>query len=169
MRDYVKAMMDAWTTEGEQAARDLGLTLLSEIKIDQQHLNRQELAIRALGAVLMDRSDSGAILDIAEDEALEDSSPDLDTIESSERPRMIVEAALEVWNDQQNQWSGSEANLVATRDVRRRLRDKGLDLGVTQPFAVIGTVLASAENFRKVARNTFEYAPPTVDPEDIPF
>ena len=169
VRDYVKEMMDAWTTDGEQAARDLGVTLLSEIRLDQQHLNRQELAIRALGAVLMDRSDRGAAEDVEEDIILDESSRALDTIEPSERPRLIVEAAQEVRDNQQDEWTGSEGNLIATRDVLTRLRGKGLDLGVRQPFAVIGTVLSSAENFKKVARNTFEYTPPTVDPDDIPF
>ena len=76
--------------------------------------------------------------------------PALDTVEAAERPRLVMESAIAIFR-----YSGNP--LVKVQDVLQQLHERGLDLGVKQPFAVIGTVLANAEDFRKVARNTFEY------------
>ncbi len=154
MRDYAREMIEAWTNNGEQAAYDLGQELLAEIQDAFLTLKRHESAIQALGMVLQDHGDvDPTAADPVEPE------PGLDTIEPSERPRLIIEGALEVLGNQQN-WGGSEANLVKTVAVLDVLQGKGLDLGVQQPLAVIGTVLTNAENFTKVARNTFEYSQP---------
>ena len=157
MRDYVREMMDTWTHEGEQAAHDLGIRLLKEIEDDYDRLRRQESAINALGSVLAQHADVIPISDPIEPE------PGLDAIEPSERPRLIIVTAVEVWGAQQTGFGGSERNLVSSQDVLERLKHKGLDLGVQQPLAVVGTVLASAEGFTKVARNTFEYDRPSAD------
>ena len=153
MRDYVKEMMNAWTTEGDQAAYDLGSELLKQIGAQYDFLKNQASAITALGNYLQDTANVEA----------RDPNPDpnLDTVEMSERPRLIVEAALSVWRR-----LPPRNDLVKVQHVLRELNDQGLDLGVKQPFAVIGTVLASAEGFTKVARNTFEYNDPA---EDLPF
>ena len=157
MRDYVREMMDAWTQEGEQAAYDLGVRLLRDIKDDWEHLRRQESAINSLGSVLEEHADVDAGPVPVEPET------GLEPIETSQRPRFITEAAIEVWQAQQGEWTGSEANLVKSQGVLDLLKFKGLDLGVQQPLAVVGTVLASADGFTKVARNTFEYNPRGMD------
>ena len=88
---------------------------------------------------------------------------------------MIVEAALEVWNERHTgSWPAKNADFITTTEVRDELRENGFDLGVQQPLAVIGTVLSSADQFRKVARNTFEVIPPLMphavgDVDDLPF
>ena len=171
MRDYVKEMLDAWSNEGEEAAYVLGSSLLVEIENDREHLTRQEAAILALGRVLRDRAGVETVEFAEEHKDRSESSPELDTIEQSERPRLIAQAAREVWEDQQEQWAGPEKDLVKTQDVRAKLQAKDLDLGVQQPLAVIGTVLASADGFTKIARNTFEYAlpSPSDDAEDLPW
>ena len=85
---------------------------------------------------------------------------------------MILQAADEIWEAQQNVWGGSETNLINARDVHSALKNKGLDLGVSQPLAVIGTVLASADGYTKIARNSFEFSPPqqpVEGVEDLPW
>ena len=157
-------MMDVWSNEGEQAAYDLGAELLKEIEVEQVKLTNQASAIRALGKYLQD---TGGVIAISTD-----TNPELDVIEVTERSRLIIEAAAEVWQDQQHEWHNDpDGHLVKVQKVLERIHTKGLDLGVQQPLAVIGTVLASAEGFRKVARNTFEYDPtsPTGDVEDLPW
>ena len=165
MKDYIREMMDAWTGEGEQAAYDVGKRLLKEIESAFAYLRRQESAINALGSVLQEHANVDTTAEPVE------STPGLDTIEPSERSRLITEAATEVWGAQQDSWGGAERNLVSIQSVLEALNNKGLDLGVKQPFAVIGTVLASADGFKKIARNTFEYTQPgpVVEIEDAPW
>ena len=151
MRDYVKEMMNTWTMEGEQAAYDLGGELLQEIDAEFDRLKNQLSAITALGTYLQDTANVEA-RNLNHD-------PHLDTVETSERPRLIVEAAVAVWRR-----LPPSNELVKVQHVLEELHSQGLDLGVKQPFAVIGTVLSSADRFTKVARNTFEYK---VD--DLPF
>ena len=154
MTDFTRRMMDVWSQEGEQAAYDLSPTLLKEIEVELQKLKNQASAIMALGKVL--EGTPGVIARSTE------TDPALDVIEAHERPRQIIEAAKEVWGFQQDEWpSNSDAHLVRGKDVLNRLATKRLDLGVKQPLAVIGTILTSADGFNKVARNTFEYTPPT--------
>ena len=163
MRNFMQEMMDVMFKEGAQATYDLGPQLLVEIEAEQERLNNQAVAIRAFGKILEDNA--GVIARSTELDS------NLDPIEAPERPREIISAAIDVWESQQDGWrSDSEAHLVRTHDVLERLRTKGLDLGVKQPLAVIGTVLASAEGFRKVARNTVEYTPPPPPAvEDLPW
>ena len=153
MRDYVKAMMSTWATQGEQAAYDLGVELLEKIDVDFERLRAQASAIQALGIYLRDVSDV-AIVEPSR-------APHLDTVEMSERPRLIVEAALALW---QRLPPGN--NLIKVQDVLQEMNNLGIDLGVQQPLAVIGTVLARADRFKKVARNTFEYRHPI---DGLPF
>ena len=91
--------------------------------------------------------------------------PTLDTVRVVERPRLIIEAAMSIWEDLP---VGNDS--VKMQDVLQALNGKGLDLGVKQPLAVIGTVLANSNEFRKVARNTFEFfqddGPPTEDDDE---
>ena len=156
-------MLDVWTQEGEQAAYDCGPQLLREIEDEQEKLKNQASAIRALGKVL-----EGTVGVIARSDEV---VPGLDVIEALERPRQIVSAAIDVWQSQQHGWSNdSDTDYVKVQDVQERLWAKGLDLGVKQPLAVIGTVLTSAKGFRKVARNTFEYTPlPIPQPAPSPI
>ena len=163
MKDSMREMMDTWSKEGEQAAYDLGPKLLLEIEAEQERLRNQASAINALGKYLQDTGNVVA--------HSANTNPELDIIEAAERPRLILEAATEIWQNQQENWSATDAELVKVQEVLDRLKAKGLDLGVQQPLAVIGTVLASADDFRKVARNTFEYAPqPQTNPvDDLPW
>ena len=148
MKDYVREMMEAWSTQGEQAAYDLNTELLKEIEADFDRLKNQMSAINALRAYLQDSGNLEASTPVT--------NPDFDTVEPSERPRLIVNAAQVVWRQQPD-------NLVKVQWVLDELNTRGLDLGVRQPLAVIGTVLASADGFTKIARNTFEYD------ADLPF
>ncbi len=153
MTDFTRKMMDIWSQEGEQAAYDLIPHLLTEIEAAQEKLNNQASAIRAFGKVL-----EGTDGIVARSANLD---PGLDVIEAPERPRLIIEAATEVWRSQIEERPGNpDAYLVKGQDVLERLRSRGLDLGVKQPLAVIGTILTSADRFEKIARNTFEYTPP---------
>ena len=163
MKDYMKEMLHTWSTEGEQAAYDLGLKLLGEIEAEQERLVNQASAINALGKYLQDTANVVA--------RSTNTNPELDIIEPAERPRLIVEAATEIWQNQKDSWLGADAEFVKVQAVLERLKEQGLDLGVQQPLAVIGTVLASADGFKKVARNTFEYAPqPQTDAvDDLPW
>ena len=164
MRDFTQEMMKVWTNEGEQAAYDIGPDLLREIEAEQAKLKNQASVIKAFGKYLQDNGEV-----IARSAS---PSPELDVIEATERSRLIIEAATEVWQDQQHEWNNEpDGHLVKVQKVLERIHTKGLDLGVQQPLAVIGTVLASADGFRKVARNTFEYepAPSPADIEDLPW
>ena len=169
MRDYIRQLLETWTLEGEQAAYVLASDLLQEIRNDVVRLRRQESAIQALGAVLREHP----AVDTTADPV--DSDPDLDAIEPSERSRVIIEAADEVYRDREaNTWTYTGTTLVKTQEVLEHLRRRGLDLGVQQPLAVIGTVLANAPGFHRVARNTFEVYPATDqhgkdDVDDLPF
>ena len=154
MSDYVKAMMDAWTTEGEQAAYDLGAELLQQIDAEIKRLRNQADAISALGIYLRDNSNVVEVLGPKH-------APVLDTLKVSERSRLIVETAIALW---QRLPSGND--LVKVQHVLQEMNSNGLDLGVQQPLAVIGTVLARADGFTKIARNTFEYKSPIAD---LPF
>ena len=163
MTDFTRRMMDVWSQDGEQAAYDLVPQLLTEIEAEQEKLNYQASAIRALGMVL-----EGANGVVARSTNLD---PGLDPIEAPARPRLIIEAATEVWRSQNEDWPGNpDAHFIKGQSVLERLRTKGLQLGVKQPLSVIGTVLTSAEGFKKVARNTFEYTPPPPSGvEDLPW
>ena len=153
MRDYTKEMMSTWAAEGDQAAYDLGVELLQEIEADFEILRTQSSTINAIGIYLRD---TGKI-----DEHIPDLAPPLDTVEMSERPRLIVDAALALWRR-----LPPGNNLIKVQDVLQEMNNRELDLGVQQPLAVIGTVLARADGFTKVARNTFEYKRPI---DDLPF
>ena len=152
MEDYVRKLMDAWTNDGEQVAYDLAPKLLKEISIAYNSLKTQSEVIRSLIQHLVD---TGKVTELAEPK------PGLDTIEESERPRLITEAAFAIWRENPPQ------DLTVTgQEVLTALNNNRLDLGVKQPLAVIGTVLASANGWTKVARNTFEYKR---EVEDLPF
>lgn len=144
MRDYVREMMDTWTKDGLRVAYDLGEQLINEIELERYSLEMQSIAITGLRHHL---STQGRFPTVDKRQTA------LDTVRSTERPRLIMEAAEALYRHSGNA-------LVKVQDVLQHLNLKGLDLGVKQPFAVIGTVLASAEEFRKVARNTFEYVGP---------
>ena len=169
MKDYIRKLLETWTAHGEQAAYTLATNLLQEIRNDVVRLRRQESAIQALGAVLREHP----AVDTSTDPV--DSDPDLDPIEPSQRSRVIIEAANEVYHDREaNTWTATETGLIKTQEVLDHLRNRGLDLGVQQPLAVIGTVLANATGFQRVARNTFEVSVPVVrsginDIDDLPF
>ena len=169
MRDYVKELMAAWTEKGEQAAYVIGSQLLKELRQDIAHLEKQELAIEALGVVLRDHPE----VDTAEDPSYV--PPELDTIEPSERPRLIIEAAQKAFHEREiSPWTTTGLSQVKSQEVLDQLRKQGLDLGVQQPLAVIGTVLSSANGFHKIARNTFQVrerkALPAYDEtDDLPF
>ena len=155
MRDYVREMMDVWTNDGDQAAYDLGAKLLQEIESEISSLRTQSAAVSALGLHLQD---AGSV------NVVEKETRTLDIVQSSERPRLILDAAQNIgWLNQ--------GKLVKVHDVLNELNGRGLDLGVKQPLAVIGTVLARSNSFTKVARNTFEYhSNPKSDPvDDLPF
>lgn len=158
MRDYVKEFMDAWNSDGEQAAFDLGAELLTDIQTIHAQLRSQGEVIGVLRAHLATHPTVEIEPEMAE-------PPDgLDPIEGSERPRLIIEAAIELWQDQVR-YQNPDSHLVKVQDVLTLLNTKGLDLGVQQPFAVVGTVLARADGFKKIARNTFEYTPQ----KDLPW
>ena len=167
MRDYIREMLDAWTNQGEQAAYELASQLLQELRNDVARLQKLESAILALGQVLREHP----AVDVSADPA--DPRPGLDRIEPAERPTVILEAAGDIsWEVRNNNWNGGQTILIKTQDVLNRLRSRGLDLGVQQPLAVIGTVLASAKGFKRIARNTFEVIQdqdPMVEPDDLPF
>ena len=152
MRDYVKELMGTWTSHGEQAAYSRVRELLHEVRNDVIRLRRQEEAIQALVQVLREHPD----VDISEDPG--EVSAGLDLIEASERSRLVVETAQEVYLDLVMNPSVDEGSmLIKTQDVLNLLRRRGLDLGVQQPLAVIGTVLSNANGFHRIARNTFQY------------
>lgn len=167
MRDFTHKLMDVWSKEGDQAAYDLAPQLLTEIEAEQKKLKNEASAIRAFGRVL--ENTTGIIARSI------DTDPGLDVVEARARPRLILEAALEVWESQSDEWPPrSDPQLVKGEDVLEQLRTKGLDLGVKQPLAVIGTILTHADEFTKVARNTFEYTSPrpSTPPdsvEDLPW
>ena len=155
MRDYVKNMMEMLMTEGEQAAYYLGPELLQEIDAEFNRLRNQAEVINAFGIYLRD---TGRV------EVLDPNSvPRLDTVEMSERPKLIVEAALALWRR-----LPPGNNLIRVQHVLQELNKQGIDLGVQQPFAVVGTVLARADGFMKISRNTFAYREP-IDDDDLPF
>ena len=166
-RDYLKEMVEVWAHEGEQAAYDLAVHLLQEINRDVTRLKRQESAIRKVGEAL--REDEA--VDVSADPV--DPGPGLDPIEPSERPRIILEAAKEAYEDRESgHWSRTGTGHIKTQEVLDHLRSQGFDLGVQQPLAVIGTVLASAKGFKRIARNTFEVIQdqdPMMEPDDLPF
>ena len=155
-RDYVREMMDQWTAKGDQEAYDVGWGLLSEIEKAIDGLKKQDIAIRALEKHL----EGLGVTPRAQ-------APALDTVALEERPRLIAEAALKIWHG-----LPSGYDLIKAQDVQQELRKKGLDLGVKHPLAVIGTVLSNSDEFRRVARNSFEYVghpEPPDDIDDLPF
>ena len=85
-----------------------------------------------------------------------DQPDDWDYIEPVNRASYIQDAALDLINQGQTR--------VTVQEVRDFLDDKRLHLGVSQPNAVIGTVLARSAHFRKVDVNVFDYVP-----DDLPF
>ena len=139
MRDYVREMMKVWEADGDQRAYDLTAKLLEDIKDESDRLKRQAGAITAFELYLLD---SGNIKERTAREGW-------DKVKPSERPREITTAAFLCL--------GRRSGTVTVDEVFTALSNQGLDLGVQQPHAVIGTVLAKAEGFTKVARNKFEY------------
>ncbi len=171
MKDYVKELMETWTNHGEQTAYSRIRELLHEVRNDVVRLRKQEEAIQALGQVLRDHPDVDASADPID-------VPDgLEPIEPSERSRFIIEAAAEIYEDNLNDnFRGAEPAFIRAQDVLDLLRRRGLDLGVQQPLAVIGTVLSSADGFHRIARNTFQFhqeerlsPPPYDETADLPF
>ena len=169
MRDYVKELMETWTAGGEQAAFSRVRELQHEIRSDVARLRKQEEAIQALGQVLREHPDVDTSTDPVE-------VPDgLEPIEPSERSRVIVEAATEIYGEILNDnYREAEPAFIRAQDVLDLLRRRGLNIGVQQPLAVIGTVLSSAEGFHRIARNTFEVLqkqtePPWDEKDDLPF
>ena len=172
MRDYVKELMETWTSKGEQAAHIQVRDLLYEIRGDVVRLRKQEEAIQALGQVLRDHPD----VDTSTDPV--DVPSGLEPIEPLERSRFIVEASVDLFQEYQRRQHREDTSpiLINCQDVHNLLKNRGLDLGVQQPLAVIGTVLNSAKGFHRVARNTFQYTqeeesgpPPYYDADDLPF
>ncbi len=155
----MRRMMTTWVNDGDQAAYDLGLELISEIRMDRSDLEQQEEAIKSLGSLLQSQGDIVPAPEPGTIGTIHEIGAALDEIGASERPRLITEAAIRVWRGQQTQWGGAEENLVKAQDILDNLRDAGLHLGVEQPLAVIGTVLTSAVGFTKIARSTFEFTP----------
>ncbi len=153
MRDFVKEMLDTLSKQGDQIAYDLGVELLLEIEAERERLNNQASAIVALRRYLQD---IGKAVDPETDPY-----PPLKKIDPVARSREIIQTAHDVWEAQQREYSpwDREAMLIKVQDVLERLTSKGLDLGVQQPLAVIGTVLSGATDFTRVARNIFEYIP----------
>ena len=160
MKDYIKEMLETWTASGEQEAYVLAGQLLQNIRKDVLRLQKQEAAIQALGAVLREHPD----VDTSADPTSPD--PDLDLIEPSERSKIIVEAAYDAnWERENDTWSRTGESSITAQEVLDHITRRGLDLGVQQPLAVIGTVLSSAEGFHRIARNTFEVLPKTDTPD----
>ena len=107
MRDYIREMTEAWTNMGEQAAYDLASCLLKNIRSDVARLKRQESAILALGAVLREHP----AVDSSSDPVVSD--PGLDTIEPSQRSRVVINAADEVFRErEQESWTATGTRLV---------------------------------------------------------
>ena len=157
MRDYTRELMDTWTNEGDQGAFDRAVELLREIKTDMATAQREYAAIEALMVVLRNRPNVSTLLE-------ESPEPEngLDPILPELRPKYIVNAADHVFWRQENafvrEW-GTNSNgawRVTTQEVLQEIENQRLSLGVKQPHAVIGTVLANAEGFQRIARNTFE-------------
>ena len=168
MKDYVKDMMEAWTSDGEQSAYLLARELLQGIRSDIIHLQRQESAIQALAVVLREHPDVDTSVEPRDPE------PGLDMIESSERPRVIVQAAREAYQERESTpWTATGKPLIKTEEVVEHLKEQGLGLGVQNPLAVIATVLANADGFGRIAKNTFEVHnddnPLTFSADDLPF
>ena len=167
MRDYVKELMEAWSEHGEQAAYITGGRLLQDLRRDISRLEKQELAILALGAVFFEDPD----VDTSQDPGY--FPTELETVDPLERPKVIVNAAKQAYQERErNPWSSTGTAEIKSQDVIDHLRSQGLSLGVQQPLAVIGTVLSSASEFRKVARNSFLYqgeptTPVSFRPEDL--
>ncbi len=155
MPNYVLEFVKVWSESGEEAAHKVGDDLLRRIDEEHRELRREATALRALLAYLHSDGSEGT--------SASDGDPSLDIIEAPQRSRLITEAATEVLNR-----LPEDENLIKGQDVLDQLRQDGLDLGVQQPFAVIGTVLNSANGFTKIARNTFEYKPPPTE-DDLPW
>ncbi len=166
MRVYIKELVDEWSSQGSQAAYELGSQLLDIIQRDVEYLERQAAAIRAVGMILRDDPEVDTSTDPVEP------AGGLDCIEPGQRSRIILEAANEIVETNRMDVFGPDSGYIRTNEVLEHLKQNGLDLGVQQPLAVIGTVLSRAEGFQKVARNTFEAVPPEksdVNPDDLPF
>ena len=164
--------METWTAQGEQAAHSRVRELLHAIRGDVLRLRKQEEAIQALGQVLRDHPD----VDTSNDPT--DVPPGLEPIEPHERSRFIIEAAEEIFREYQSRqhWEDPSPILISCQSVHNLLKNRGLDLGVQQPLAVIGTVLNGASGFHRVARNTFQFQhgeqpspPPHDETDDLPF
>ena len=152
MSDYVKWMTEAWHKEGPQAAFDMGNKLLSEIEAEVHQLEWAKNTIRALAVYLRETG-------LAEDNT---EFPKGDVVIPSHRANLIMEAAYHVKFE-------TSSSTITVQDVLQELNNRGLDLGVKQPLAVIGTVLARADDWTKIARNTFEFTPAPRSADDLPF
>lgn len=142
MEDRVKVVMAKWAEEGDEAAHRLCHDLRTEIAESMKELQIQDTALKALMAHL--ESVGIAIKGTP--------AQTLDVIEPAERPRVILETAMDVYYTKL-----PEGQYLKTADVLKGLTSRGLDLGVQQPMPVIATVLANSDGFRRVARNTFKY------------
>ena len=177
MRDYARELIGVWTIEGDQGAFDRAIDLLREIKADIANAQREFAAIEALIVVLRNRPGVNTLME-------EPAEPEngLDPILAELRPKHIIDAANAVlWQKEGSfarEWETNSDGLwrVTTLEVLQYIENQRLSLGVKQPHAVIGTVLANAEGFERIARNTFEkrldlLSSPQgpAEPDDLPF
>ena len=177
MKDYARELLDVWTNQGDQAGFDRATELLLEIRFDPiANAQREYSAIEAIIAVLRNRPS----VSIVEESA--DNENGLDPILPALRSQRIIETAEQIcWEQEDASSRGWGSNndgpcRVTTQEVIERIERQGLTLGVQQPHAVIGTVLANAERFERIARNTFEkrldlLSSPQgpAEPDDLPF
>lgn len=163
MRDYAREMLDILRRDGYQAAYDLGGELLQEARRDQQAMERHfAMQTHAMQAIGMYLRDSGNVWGDGYMGSFFTGLDGTQSVETVDRPRVIIEAATAIY---QRLPAGNK--YVHAQAVLEELVDRGLDLGVQQPFAVVGTVLASADDFRRVARNKFEYVGPFARSEEV--
>ncbi len=150
MKDCAREMLDVWSSDGVQAAYDIAPSLVEQIEAEIAALKRQSEAIRAVVRYLEQT-------DII---VTREPPSGLDAALPKERPGLIVEAAVAVWR----RLPSTSGDCVKVEAVLQELESaRGIDLGVKQPLAVVGTVLARATGFTKVARNTFKYDPSSGD------
>ncbi len=136
MRDYVGELIKLVGKDEEQAyklAEQFLEKLQAEIQERRALIDSVENFRRMLTPRLVER----------------EFSPTTQVVPRIERPDRIREVALELVS--------MGDNVVTTRGILARLKNRGFDLGVKQPYAVVGTVLSRLNEFKRVDVNTFEY------------
>ena len=137
MRDYVKEIVQL-AAEDEEAAFNHHGELVLEINQVIRNLEYQREAITSLGTYLRLK-----VLGEEEvDPVMEDIAPGQRSLMIRSRAQCLVQAGEKVITPQQ---------------VLDELSKDNLSLGVQQPTAVIGTVLASRREFRRIGENLFQY------------